>query len=133
MNTAPFQSHSETSRIAARGIEEHLGRLQLEALRIFSKHPKGLIDEELTDLMGVSQNTARPRRIDLCDRRLVMDSGYRRRNANGRLCVVWRMAKPHERIASTKELVAECERRLEQAKTQLNKAWQELNRAREAL
>lgn len=86
----PCQTHSPTSREAAEAIEprtETLRRAVLDYLR--SRGQDGATDEETIDALGMSGNTARPRRIELQDMRLVCDSGKTRLTRSGRKAVVW--------------------------------------------
>ena len=89
---APFVRHSETSRAAAESIAPVLGDRQLAVLRYFADHPEGLTDESLIEhcvSLGWSANTPRARRVELCDRGFVVDSGRKLVGSSGRLAVVW--------------------------------------------
>ena len=90
MTRAPFQRHSKTSREAAQEIEPDVGTLEhtvLFALRFFSDD--GLTDEEMQRWLGLSANTQRPRRVSLCKKGLVRDTGQVRKTASGRKATVW--------------------------------------------
>lgn len=87
----PAQRHSETSVAAALAIEPAAGTLRAEVLACLRRcGPQGATDEEMQWDMRMGPNTQRPRRVELVDRGLVVDSGLRRRTAAGRRAVVWR-------------------------------------------
>lgn len=88
--TAPFQRHSDTSREAAFAIDDKLNALQARVLAaIASCESHGATDEELQERLALNPSTERPRRIELCDKRFVVDSGRRRLTRAGRRAVVW--------------------------------------------
>jgi len=51
----------------------------------------GLTDEELETLTGLGPNSARPRRIDLVKRQVLVDSGTKRKTRRGFGATVWRI------------------------------------------
>ena len=88
----PFVRGSETSRAAAESIAPTLGEKQLAVLRYFAEHPEGLTDEALIEhciSLGWSANGPRARRVELCDRGFVADSGRKLVGSSGRLACVW--------------------------------------------
>ena len=88
--SAPFVRQSPESRKAAREIEPLRSRLRREVLRcIAAADGRGLTDEEIATTLGMPQNTARPRRIELVAATLVADSGRRRPTASGCAAAVW--------------------------------------------
>ena len=76
--TAPYQAHSDTSYDAAREIEGDLGALRRQVLDAIVASPEGLTDEEIVAATKMRSNTARPRRIELVKKNLVVDSERRR-------------------------------------------------------
>jgi hypothetical protein len=86
---APFIKHSRTSRDAACDIEPHLNELQTRVLKYLRWRREGATDEEIQDALAMSPSTQRPRRIELCQKRLVKDSGRKRKTRSGRSAVVW--------------------------------------------
>ena len=89
--SAPFQSHSPTSKQAATEIEPHLGRAQrcvYDCIR--SMGADGATDDELIVAMPrYSPSTIRPRRIELEQRGLIVNSGRERLTRSNRRAVVW--------------------------------------------
>jgi predicted ArsR family transcriptional regulator len=51
----------------------------------------GATDEEIAAALGLNPSTARPRRIELARRGLIVEAGTRK-TASGRMAVVWRRA-----------------------------------------
>ena len=87
--TAPYQAHSGTSREAASAIKGKSARLRQQVLDELRRNPA--TDEELANVLNLSGNTARPRRVELVEIGIVEDSGQRRKTASGRSAVVWRV------------------------------------------
>lgn len=87
--TAPYQAHSGTSREAASAIKGKSARLRELVLTELRRQPA--TDEELANLLTLSGNTCRPRRVELVELGIVEDSGNRRKTASGRNAVVWRV------------------------------------------
>jgi hypothetical protein len=87
--TAPFIAGSDTSENAAVEIEPNLGALRRIVLDAITSSVDGLTDEQISATTGIVPNTARPRRIELVAKSLVVDSTRRRRVASGRNAVVW--------------------------------------------
>lgn len=83
LQLGPFQRHSETSRHTAIGNYPRSGTQRARVLMLIAAGPH--TDNELVDLTGLSPSSVRPRRVELVDAGLVVDSGERRRG-----CVVWR-------------------------------------------
>jgi hypothetical protein len=92
IQTAPYQSHSETSREAAEQIGYDLNKLQARVLAYLRSCPLGATDEEMQVGLAMNPSTQRPRRIELMDRRLIVDSGRKRKTRSGRWAVVWTVA-----------------------------------------
>lgn len=87
---APAQSHSPTSRAAAKAIEPLAGELRRRVYEwLVSRGEEGSTDEELIDALGLASSTARPRRIELVAAGLARDSGRTRLTKARRKATVW--------------------------------------------
>jgi len=80
----------QTSRDAAAralpGAATHAGRV----LRcIVAAGVDGITDEQVSDRIGMSLNTVRPRRLEMVERGLVMDSGDTTVTASGASAILW--------------------------------------------
>ena len=87
-----FQRHgqSTTSRDAAEAIAPRAGTLRHRVLVYLAAcGPLGATDEEVQRDLRMAPNTERPRRVELTDAGLVVDSGQRRACRSGRMAVVW--------------------------------------------
>lgn len=86
------QRHSPTSVAAAYSLApERLSDLHRQVLAYLGQHPEGQTDEEIAAGLELSQNTARPRRVELVRRGLVVEAGQRKTRSN-RQAVAWRRA-----------------------------------------
>jgi hypothetical protein len=85
------RDHPETSFAAAEVIDAKAPAMRSQVLRFASDCGiHGFTDEELTDHFSDYQvNSIRPRRVELKADGLIVDSGKRRNNRRGNLCVVW--------------------------------------------
>ena len=93
---APYQSHSETSRSAARQIKPHLGRLQDMVLTFLRQRGAyGATDEEIQEALALNPSTQRPRRIELVAKGLAIDLGPKRKTRSGRMASVWISNETH--------------------------------------
>lgn len=90
----PFQSHSTTSREAARLVAPRVTGLQQRVLDYFKANPEGATDEMLIDAFGGSRvaSTIRPRRIELVQQGKLKDSGRYALTHAGRKATVWVIA-----------------------------------------
>jgi hypothetical protein len=89
---APYQRHSDTSMEAAREITPRVNKLQAMVLEyVKSKGKAGATDRDIEDDLRILGSTARPRRIELVFKGLLVDSGQRRKPKNGigRNAAVW--------------------------------------------
>jgi hypothetical protein len=85
----PAQVHSATSRAAADGIKLLAAGLRGRVLSyIDSRGAEGATDEEIATGTGINPSTARPRRVELANRGLVVKAGTRK-TASGRSADVW--------------------------------------------
>lgn len=81
--------HPVTSFEAAEKIEPHLSSLQSRVYNyIAAKGKAGATDHEIQDRLEMGESTERPRRIELRDLGLVVDSGQRR-DYYGHKGIVW--------------------------------------------
>lgn len=87
--TLPFVRKSATSKAAAARltVSEQQRRSVLAFLE--SCGERGATDEEIQDGIGMSGNTARPRRGELQKSGSVIDSGTTRPTRSGRAATVW--------------------------------------------
>lgn len=82
----------DTSRQAAESVLPHTGtarRRVFDALARF--RDRGMTDEDLQRYLAMSPNSTRPRRIELVEQGLVIDSGERRPTDSGASAVVWKI------------------------------------------
>ena len=89
---APAVQSSVTSMAAADAIGSRLNALQRSVvafLRAAGDH--GATDEEIATGLAMNPSTARPRRIELVRRGLVVEAGTRKA-ASGRYATAWRLA-----------------------------------------
>lgn len=83
----PFQSHSETSKLAAEQIQESAYSLRMRVLRYIEKHPYST-DQEIQTGLKMAGSTERPRRIELENQGLIKKDGVKPTRA-GRLAYRW--------------------------------------------
>jgi predicted transcriptional regulator len=87
---APYQVHSDTSKAAATEARSKTMLIRAQVLSYLrTRGSIGCTDEEMQELLGLPQNTQRPRRVELFQRGLIIDSGVRRKTKSGRTAVVW--------------------------------------------
>lgn len=93
--TAPFVAGSETSESAARSMDCHLSRLESLVLLVL----RGFDDQQATDEeiwlkmpSEVKESTARARRVALCDKGLIVDSGRTKLSSSKRPMTIWQIA-----------------------------------------
>lgn len=94
MRSAPYQRHSPTSKAAAGLIEGKALTLRRAVYWALCDAPGGLTDEEGQIETGLVGNTYRPRRVELVEGGVVVDSGLTRKTRSGRAAVVWIAARP---------------------------------------
>lgn len=88
----PAQHHSVTSVQAAERIEPDAKTLRHRVLMVL-KVNGGLTDEEMQLGIPMNPSTQRPRRIELVNMGLVVDSGLTRLTRSGRKATVWRATR----------------------------------------
>lgn len=87
----PVQRHSPTSVAAGERIREDAGTLRGRVLAyIRGAAERGATDEEMQAALDMNPSTQRPRRGELVEAGLVMDSGITRPTKSGRQATVWR-------------------------------------------
>ena len=88
---APAQEHSDTSKSAAASVEgsprTRTRAAVLQAIR--DAGAEGLTDEKGTEVSGIEPNTYRPRRIELMEQNLIVDSKKTRLTRSGRSATVY--------------------------------------------
>lgn len=87
---APGHRGVDTSIAAANATAPILGRLQRLALQAIREAGwLGLTADELAARLGIDRWSIQPRTSELKRKGLIRDSGLRRRNASGKLAIVW--------------------------------------------
>ena len=87
---APGHRNVETSVAAADALAPKLGRLQQMAKSaICDAGTQGLTADELSARLDMDRWSIQPRTSELKRKGLIRDSGQRRRNATGKLAIVW--------------------------------------------
>jgi hypothetical protein len=91
---AAFVAGSETSRKAAASIAGRTRSMRAKVLEFFRlRKDYGGTDQETADFLGLPENSIRPRRIELVQAGLVIDSGKTRLTQSRRSAVVWIIAE----------------------------------------
>jgi hypothetical protein len=88
-----FDEPINPSAAAKEAITHKLPELRHRVLSALVLHPYGLTDEELQDVCRMEPNTERPRRRELVQAGLVMDSGRRRPLKSGKAGTVWQVKR----------------------------------------
>lgn len=87
---APFQAHSDTSRLAAAEAEPKMGSMHRKIRAyLVNRGPTGATDEEIATDLGIHASTERPRRVELQRLGMCKDSGKRRKTEGRHDAVVW--------------------------------------------
>ena len=87
---APYRPHvqQDTSLEAAHDLgKQRAETIRMQVLAALRLRPQ--TDQELAARLKIEGNTLRPRRIELCDRGLVRDSGRRALTKHKRQAIVW--------------------------------------------
>lgn len=82
---------SYTSLAAAALAEPHAGTQRRRVFDELRKYPAGLTDHEMQAHLAMNPSTQRPRRVELVEKGLVIDSGFRRLTPSRRHAVVWKI------------------------------------------
>lgn len=87
----PFQRESDTSRAAAESLSPRVtGELRARVYKaICARGAFGATDQELQAMLRMKVNVETPRRWELVNAGLVVDSGHRRKTPSGRTAAVW--------------------------------------------
>jgi hypothetical protein len=89
---APAVNGSITSAAAADSLDSRtLNALQRRVLEFITARPDGVTDEQIATGLGLNPSTARPRRIELARRGLIVEAGTRKTSSK-RNAVCWRVA-----------------------------------------
>ena len=89
---APAVQSSRTSMAAADAIHASLNALQRSVVSFLrTRGDHGATDEEIATGLQMNPSTARPRRIELVRRGLVVEAGTRKA-MSGRYATAWRLA-----------------------------------------
>jgi hypothetical protein len=62
----PYQRHSRTSILAAGKASGTAETARERVFQVIAEHPEGVTDIEIQEILGMSGDTERPRRIELC-------------------------------------------------------------------
>ena len=91
MSIPPYVRHSDTSRQAALSILPNAGSLQREVYEcLLDAGTYGLTDAEIQSQLNMRGDTQRPRRVELCRKGLVFNSGRERKlDGTVRAARVW--------------------------------------------
>lgn len=88
---APYVRGSETSIAAARDITPKMNALQERVYRfLVFMGSHGATDEEMQESLRMNPSTQRPRRVELVEKKLVVDSGMKRPTKGNHPATVWR-------------------------------------------
>ncbi|VTU38403.1 hypothetical protein H4CHR_04416 [Variovorax sp. PBS-H4] len=91
----PHQRHSRTSRKAAEAFVPKAPTKRALVLAYLKRCGRaGATDEEMQRGIPMGANTQRPRRVELCTDRLIVDSGRTRLTGGGDEAVVWVVNEP---------------------------------------
>lgn len=86
------QRHSPTSKAAAEAIKPRVGPLH-RAILDSLEGTTGATDEQMQLVLNMPANTQRPRRRELQQAWLIVDSGLTWATTSGRQAVVWTLAR----------------------------------------
>ena len=84
-----YQSHSETSRAAAYFISPFSGAMRERVFLTICEQDCGATDDELQLILNMKHQTETPRRIELEELGLIVDSGRVRKTRAGLDAIVW--------------------------------------------
>jgi hypothetical protein len=94
----PIQGKKDTSKLAAKKIEPHVGTARHRILEEFRNYAfdvdeYGFTDSELMKRTDYLQNTLRPRRNELVEMGFLEDTGHKRKNPRGNLEIIWGLSE----------------------------------------
>lgn len=90
----PHQRHSTTSRQAAILATPRTGKDRDRVHAYLKARPEGATDEEIQIDLHLQSDTERPRRRELQQDGLVVDSGRTRKTTHNRQAVIWKAIEP---------------------------------------
>ena len=97
---------TSTTSLAARSSPRPAkAQRQMIFLHLLDKGPFGATLEEIEKELNLAGNTVRPRRLELEEKLLVVNSGTTRPTCSGRQAVVW-IIPAHIRLSAIKKLNA---------------------------
>jgi hypothetical protein len=90
---------TDTSAAAYIGIQEAAERLRAVVYRTLHANPHGLTVDETCAIAEYPRYSLQPRFTELRHKRVIADSGMRRRNVSGAKAIVWRIIDQQEQGA----------------------------------
>jgi hypothetical protein len=85
-----YADPTDTTLAAALGVRT--GTQRRAVYDVLWQNPKGLTDEEIMALTNLRHNSEHPRRYELVNMGLVVDSGRRRNTTTGNPAILWVLA-----------------------------------------
>lgn len=90
---------TDTSTAAYNGIVQASERLRAIVFQTLHANPAGLTVDETCALAEYPRYSLQPRFTELRDRRVIYDTGMRRRNVSGAKAIVWRLTSHQEKAS----------------------------------
>ena len=89
-HTAGHRGNRDTSIMASKDLQPHLGRLQAAVFNVVADAgPHGATCDDIGSALGWIVFRVRPRTAELRALGKIVDSGKRRKGGSGRLAIVW--------------------------------------------
>lgn len=91
----PYQRHSRTSILAAGKASGTAETTRERVFQVISDNPEGVTDMEIQEILGMSGDTERPRRIELLDAGRIQAVGFKavkRPGKRDRVATAWGVA-----------------------------------------
>ena len=91
----PYQKHSRTSILAAGRAAGGAETARERVFQVIAEHPEGVTDIEIQEILGMSGDTERPRRIELLDAGRIQAVGFKsvkRPGKRDRVATAWGVA-----------------------------------------
>ena len=89
-HTAGHRGNRDTSIMASKAMQPHLGRLQAAAFNVVADAgPDGATCDNIGSALGWIVFRVRPRTAELRALGKIVDSGKRRKGGSGRLAIAW--------------------------------------------
>lgn len=89
-STAGHRGNRDTSIMASKDLQPHLGRLQTAVFNVVADAgPNGATCDDIGSALGWIVFRVRPRTAELRALGKIVDSGKRRKGGSGRLAIVW--------------------------------------------